>query len=202
MLLLNKITGNKNISKYILIIANIFPVFAVVFLDWNVFELIFIYYSETLIFLVLSFIKVFYLDIPLQSKIRSTLTYSLGLFVFIAFEGAVISLFYFGEIKDNHPGAEISEVFKLIFNSSYFYGLAIFTVSHLYAFIVDFIKKKQYEGKAVMDIVKPPFIQVWIILMIAFAGMALSDYADSVYVLIIFILLKTWLSKLTMNNNT
>ncbi len=199
MVLLNRIIGNKNMSKYILIIANLFPIFAVILLDWNVFEVIFVYYSETLIFLILSFIKVFYLDIPLKSKITSTLTYSLAISIFVAFEGAVILLFYFAEINEKNTGAEISEIFKLIFNSSYFYGLAIFTVSHLYAFVVDFIKKKQYENKTIQEVIKAPFIQIWIILMIAFAGMAISKYADSIYVLIIFILLKTWLSKLTMN---
>ena len=182
-----------NFGKVAFYAANLYLVLSVIFFDGNIFEILFIYFSETFIFMILSIVKIFFLKISLNSKIKNTLTYSFGLLIFIGFEAAVILLFYMREIEIQNPDAELFENLKMIFNLSYFLGLMFFTVSHVYYFVYDFLKKEKYIEQSIIQMIKTPFLRLWILLITVFVGIATFKYINSIFVLISFIMLRTWL---------
>jgi len=188
--------NNKIIRKIVFIVANVFPVFAVIFLGWKVFDTLFVYFSETLIFLFLSILKFFYLPISLKSKIGNAIIYSFGMLVFILFTGAVILLFYIHEIEQQSPDLSLQQIVSQIFNGSYFTGLALFTFSHIYSTYETFIKPKKYLNQTVMLVIRPPLLRLWILLMASFLGIAIFKYGNFTPVLILFIVLKTFFDKL------
>ncbi len=182
-----------NFGKLAFYAANFYLVLSLLFFNGNIFETLFVFFSETFIFLILSIIKIFFLEISLKLKIKNALTYSLGLLIFICFEAAVILLFYIKELETQNPDAELFELIKLIFNFSYFIGLLFFTASHLYYFVYDFLKKEKYLEQNVMQVIKMPFVRLWILLITVFIGIATFKYANSIFVVILFIALRAWL---------
>ncbi|MEA3450288.1 MAG: DUF6498-containing protein [Bacteroidota bacterium] len=182
----------KKREKYLLLIANVFPLFAVIFLNWSVFELVFVYFSEIILFFLVNIVKVFFLKIPVGSKIVKSLLYLLFFSLFIAFIGAVLFLFYFAEIEKIYPNYSFNEVLAMIFNKSYFVNLALFLIVGIYNFVFLFIKKKEYLKHTVKTLIREPSIRIWILLIIAFTSIVIikTNLSNSILVLIIFILLK------------
>ena len=115
-----------------------------IFLNWSVFELVFVYFSETVLFFFLSLVKIYFLKIPVSSKIGNSLLYLFVFSIFIAFAGAVLFLYYFAELEKIYPAYSFGEIVGVIFKSSYFISLGIFLVVDIYYFIKHFIKKKEY----------------------------------------------------------
>ena len=183
----------KKKEKYLMIIANVFPLFAVIFLNWSVFELVFVYFSEIVLFFLISIVKVFFLKIPIGSKIIKSLFFILFFSIFIVFIGAVLFLFYFAELEKIYPNYSFNDIVALIFKQSYFINLGLFLCVGVYNFVVLFIKKKEYLKHTVKTLIREPSIRIWILLMIAFASIVIikTNLTDSILVLIIFILLKT-----------
>jgi len=187
---------SKSIKNYLPIIANIYPIFAVIFLDWKIFEVLFVYFSETIIFLYLSLIKIYYLKIPNNEKIGQTFLYIFGLGIFYVFTGAVLLLYYVAEVEKVNPNSQISEIIQLIFNKSYFSGLLIFILTYLYE-IYTFVKKKDYLNTTKQKITKIPALRIWILLMLVLVGVFLLK-TTSIYLLIIFLTVKTGLDFILM----
>ena len=187
-----KITLKKR-EKYLMIIANVFPLFAVIFLNWSVFELVFVYFSEIVLFFLITIAKVFFLKIPIGSKIIKSIFFILFFSIFIAFIGAILFLFYFAEIEKIYPNYSFNDVVALIFKKSYFINLGLFLGVGIYNFVVLYIKKKEYLKHTVKTLIREPSIRIWILLMIAFASIVIiqTNQTNSILVLIIFILLKT-----------
>ena len=191
---------NNNLSRYLLIFANILPLYGVFFLDWKIFEIIFVYFSETIIFTSLNILKIFYLKLSISSKILKTLKFFFSIIIFIVFAGAIIFLFYIGEIEKSNPNLGLSDIMKQIFSSSYFSNLATFAAVYLYSFFFEYLKKKEYDSHTVMMIIKPSYLRVWLLLIISLASAYLfSQKIDSVYVLVIFIVIKTGIDFLISN---
>ncbi len=188
-------------NKYLLVLANIIPLLAVVFLDWSVFEVLFVYFSETLIFFILSLIKIFFLKISLSSKIGNVLLYFFTLSIFVVFEGVVIFVYYIGEIENALPNANLNEILNIVFNPSYFGSLLVFGLIFIYYFYVDFILKQKYESCTAKTVIKTPAIRIWIMLIVALVGIGISKYFSSVYILLFFIIVKTWLDLLAFKDN-
>ncbi len=185
----------KKNKKYLLIVANIFPLFAVIFLHWNVFELVFVYFSETVLALFLSIVKIFYLKIPLSSKISNSVFYIFVFTIFMIFAGTVLFLYYFRQIEKLYPNIELADIIKIIFNPSYFISLALFVAVDIYYFIKNYIGKKEYLEQTTQTLIREPGIRIWLIVMIALLSIAIISFkhAQSIYILIIFVLLKTWI---------
>lgn len=184
---------SKKRKKYLMLVANVFPLFAVLFLNWSVFELIFVYFSETVLFLLLSIVKIYFLKIPIGSKIGNSVLYLFVFSIFIAFAGAVIFLFYFAELGKIYPDYSFGQIVGLIFKSSFFISLGIFLTVDVYYFIKLFIKKKEYLSHTTKTLIRQPGIRIWILVMITFASIVIvkTNQADSIIVLAIFIILKS-----------
>lgn len=182
-------------KKYLMIFANIFPLFAVIFLEWSIFELIFVYFSETFLFLILSLVKFYFLKIPIGSKIAQSLLYLLFFSVFMAFIGGVLFLFYFAELEKKYVDASFSEIIVLIFSVSYFISLILFLASDIYYFVKNFIKKEEYLNHTTKTLIREPGLRIWILLMTVFLsiGIIKVNLVDSIAVILVFIVLKTLL---------
>jgi Family of unknown function (DUF6498) len=185
----------KKKKKYLLIVANIFPLFAVIFLNWSVFELVFVYFSETVLFFFLNLVKIFFLKIPVGSKIGNFILYLFVFSIFIAFAGAILFLYYFAELEKIYPDYSVEEIVGLMFKPSYFISLAVFVGVDIYYFIKHFLGKKEYLKHTAQTLIRQPGLRIWILLMITFASVAVikANQATSIIVLAIFILLKTWI---------
>ncbi|MBN2662187.1 MAG: hypothetical protein JXR68_00940 [Bacteroidales bacterium] len=181
----------NKLSKIILIAANIFPIFAVIFFNWSAYEVLFIYFSETFLFFNINLIKIFYLKIPISQKISNFVIYSFILGMFLWFAAGIIVLFYFRDMQLLNPSWTPRQIILSLFNKSYFAGLIIFLGSHLYSFRVNFLKKEEYLNHSSQTLIRAPGLRIWVLFMVTLGGILIEKYIGSVVVLVIFMLLKT-----------
>ena len=188
--------ANSKKKKYLLLIANIYPLLAVLFLDWSIFELLFVYFSETVLFFIISLVKIYFLEINLSAKIKYSVLYFFVFSIFLLFAGAVSLLYFFAEIEKTYPDASIYQIINLIFNSSYFVSLLLFVGVDIYYFVVNFVKKKEYLKHTAQTLIREPALHIWILLMSIFTAIGILNYyeASPLWLLAVFILLKTWIN--------
>lgn len=146
----------NKLSKIILIVANIFPIFAVIFLNWSAYEVLFLYFSETFLFLNINLIKIFYLKITIGQKISNFIIYSFILGMFLWFAAGIIVLFYFRDMELLNPSWTPQQIILSLFNKSFFASLLIFLGSHLYSFRVNYLKKKEYLNHSPQTLIRAP----------------------------------------------
>lgn len=187
----------NKLSKIILVAANIFPVFAVIFFKWSVYEVLFIYFSETFLFFYLNLAKFFYLPISLSKKITNFLIYSFVLSLFLLFEAGIIILYYFRDMEVLNPNMLPKEIILSLFSRSYFAGIIIFLFSHLYSFKVNFINKQNFENHTPQTLIKAPALRIWILFVVTLLGLFIEKHLNTVVVLILFMILKTGVDLLT-----
>ncbi len=183
----------KKKRKYLLLVSNIIPLLAVLFLNWSIFELVFVYFAETVLALLLSFVRIFYLDIPISSKIGNTFLYIFVFGIFILFAGSVSFLYYFAELEKASPDANIHDILAMIFNKSFFASLFVFFIVDIYYLITNYIRKKEYQKQTTQTLIREPGIRIWLLVMIMLLSVAIINFLNysSVLILVIFITLKT-----------
>lgn len=193
MAIIGKKTKLNKQRKYLILVSNIFPLFAVLFLHWSIFELIFVYFAETVLALLLSFVRIFYLNITISSKIKHTILFIFAFGIFIVFAGAVTFLYYFAELEKFHPNASFKEIITIIFNKSFFVSLLIFFAVDLYYLITIYIQKKEYLNHTIQTLIREPGIRIWLLVLITLSSIAIISFLDysSLFVLILFIVIKT-----------
>lgn len=181
----------NKLSKIILIVANIFPIFAVIFLNWSAYEVLFLYFSETFLFLNINLIKIFYLKITIGQKISNFIIYSFILGMFLWFAAGIIVLFYFRDMELLNPSWTPQQIILSLFNKSFFASLLIFLGSHLYSFRVNYLKKEEYLNHSPQTLIRAPGLRIWVLFMVTLGGILIEKYIGSAVVLIVFMLLKT-----------
>jgi hypothetical protein len=186
---------NLRISSLILIIANLIPLIGVVFLKWNPFLILIIYWAENVIVGVLNVLKMI-----ISGAIRPGGIFSFwrgfgSLFPsafflvhyggFMFGHGIFLFLFTFGFFHPDGPqelGAAFDRFFVVLeenlagiqnpvgFLDSELFGLTVILLSHLYAFYAHFLKPGEYGEKGPMDYMPKPYSRVVIMQITIIAG--------------------------------
>ncbi len=167
-------------SVKILLLANSIPVFGVAFLGWSVFDILILYWAESVIIGLFNILKMF--------KVGGIRIIGVVLFFVIHFGG-----FMFGHISVLSALLRVS-VFQIISSLQLLPIIGLF-ISHGYSYLTNFIDKKEYEKTSAGTLLFAPYsrvISMHIAVMLCGFLFVISD-TMTVAKSLILIVVKTWL---------
>jgi hypothetical protein len=169
----------KSSSVKILLLANSIPVFGVAFLGWNVFDILILYWAESVIIGLFNIIKMF--------KVGGIRIIGVVLFFVIHFGG-----FMFAHITV--LSALIKIPLNQIVHSIQYLPLLGLLLSHGYSYQTNFIHKKEYEKTNIGTLMFSPYGRIVSMHMVVMLGGFLFIASDTITPLksIILILIKTF----------
>lgn len=203
-------------SAIVLTLANLVPLAGVLWLDWQVFDVLLLYWAENAIIGVINVLRMLKCDSGLgfdrfvaaasnltaeQRDAYSRLTGAARWFLipfFILHYGmfcfghlvAVVGLFGPGSVRD------ASELFfgtpaGVALWSPLWIGIAAITVSHLYSFRVNFVGGGEYQRTNLVYLMMRPYGRIVVLHLAVIAGGFLVTLLDSpVWMLVVLITLK------------
>ena len=178
-----------------LLIANILPLLGVIFLKWEVFPLLVVFWLENVIVGVFNVLKML-LASPASGKQWGTKVVAIpffcfhygmftavhGMFVFLMFGGILV-----GEPEFPTPGnlARVFDIYQL-----WWAVLALF-ISHLVSFIFNYIGRGEYKQANVNTLMGQPYARVVILhVTIIIGAFLIGIFGSPVFALILLIALK------------
>ena len=169
-------------SAWMLIFANLIPIFGVMFLGWSVRSVLVLYWLENVIVGVFNIPKILISDGTTADRIST----------------AIFFLVHFGGFTAIH-GAFVFTLFKEPAGSSgagmaAFYGFSLLSLflSHLYSFKTNFIGKGEYLDRDPQTQMFIPYGRVVVMhLVVLFGGIMLTKFGSPMPALLLLIVLKT-----------
>ena len=179
-------------SVFFIILVNLIPIFGVYFFHWNQYDIIFLYWVEGIVIGIFTAVK---MAMAKNATLKPSSSDSLDeQSVHIMLKVFLIPFFlmHYGIFTLGH-GIFIFKMFlprSTFFINGDFKALLIFfiatIISHGVSFIVNFIKKKEYERKTTGQYMMSPYPRVIVMhLVIIFGAVVFGN------VIVLFVILKT-----------
>lgn len=177
-------------SIVFLIIANLVPLYGALVLGWNIFAIVLSYCLETFA------IGVFHVFKMLAAKEGGVLKFFMVPFFIFHYNMFVLVQTFFVVIfmskKNSHQDQNDGHYEQLVDNAvidNWWWFPLILMVSHLFSFFFNYIGKKEYKTKNVMDMMIEPygriFIQQFTVIGGAFLMIALGSPIGLLLILIV-----------------
>ena len=194
MALRNKITIPT--SAYFLIIANTMPVCGAIFLGWNIADIMFVYWAETLVIGIFNLFKIRYARDSISAarprsarifrKLQLAGYFALHFGGFAAIHGFILYMISLEFLK--------IPVQPLHLIASTWSSLVLLLISHTYSFLNNFMKNKEHEHKSDMDVMFEPYYRVVVMHVSLLLGLGLIIViGQPLPMLLLFVVLKTGL---------
>ncbi len=183
-------------SAILLILVNLLPIYGVIFLNWNPFDVILLYWTENIIIGMFNFLRMLFaqgkspfgmLSSSLGGGTSGGFAMNLGLGIFF--------LFHYGMFTFVH-GTFLG---FLVFPRTTFFlegdlsGIGIFmlalTISHGFSFLYNYIGKKEYLERNVQQQMMAPYGRITVIHLTIILGGFVSTFLPN-YAIIIFVIIK------------
>ncbi len=179
-----------------LIIANVVPLFGVLFLGWKIFPLLVLFWLENVIVGVFNVFKMLLASpsspgqwvakigaIPFFCFHYGIFTLVHGLFVFLMFGGLLM------DSPDFPTPSVIGDAFGTF--QLGWAALALF-LSHLISFIINYIGKGEYKQSKLNELMQQPYSRVVVLhVTIILGGFLIAFFGSPIFALILLIALKT-----------
>jgi hypothetical protein len=183
-------------SVIILILANLVPLYGVIFMDWKVFAVLLVFWLENVIIGVFNVLKMAavhtkgfsegaskVLIIPFFCLHYGIFTFVHGMFVFVLFGGA---------FDQKTASLSVSSVWQAILDLQFGWAVLALLFSHTASFAVNFIGKGEYKTSKLGELMAQPYSRVVILhLTILIGGFLVMTLGAPVIGLIFLLLLKT-----------
>lgn len=150
----------KSFSAISLIIANMFPLFAVLFLGWDIFMVLFLYLAETAIIGVYGILKLI-----IVAKFWSI--FIVPLFIFAYGMIMLVPFVIIGGISDSHYKSPQDTVNLINDLKS---GIITYLISHGISFLWNYIGKREYRKMTIESQMIASYQRIILIFVAAFAG--------------------------------
>lgn len=174
------------VSSLALIFANLYPIYGLYFLGWDIIKIILLYFLESVIIAFFSLIKIYYCwneteNVPIRSYRQVYMEIFKAFFAYSFYLGLVfifLKIFYFKYID--------------IYNYITFSGILIMIISHGISFYSNYIKNAEYEKTSDNVIVlKVFFLRLLPMHLIIILPFELKDYITNPIYISLFIIVKT-----------
>ncbi len=179
----------------ILILANLFPVYGVIFLKWDVFPLLLLFWIENVI---IGFFNIFRMifAVPEESSnwigklfVIPFFTFHYGMFT--AVHGIFVIALFGGESFRSSGFPGINTVFQIVVEYHLGFIILILFLSHGFSFLWNYIKKGEYRNATLKNLMGKPYGRVVVLhITILFGGFILMALKSPVAGLLLLILLK------------
>jgi len=168
----------KPLSAYILIAANLFPVYGVLFLDWNLFQIIFLYWLESAVIGVYNIFRMIKINPKISLALVPFFTVHFGIFMFVH----LVFIVAFANMQNG----------SLVNNSpSFLLALALLFISHGTSYCLNFLGKKEYLRKTIKQQMFIPYKRVVVMhLTLLFGFFLLLTIGQPIILLLLLIGLK------------
>lgn len=183
-------------SAILLILVNLLPIYGVIFLNWNPFDVILLYWTENIVIGMFNFFRMLFAQGKFPSLVVSSnlgvgtpggFLMNLGLGIFFLFHYGMFTL-----VHGIFVGVLVfpKTTFFLNGDSS---GIGIFmlalTISHGFSFLYNYIWKKEYLERNVQQQMMAPYGRIVVIHMTIILGAFVSMFLPS-YTIIVFVIIK------------
>jgi hypothetical protein len=178
----------KRFSVWAILVANLVPLYGAVFLQWDLFSILFAYWTETAVIGFWTIAKIVYTQRWLALLIAPFFVFHYGAFML----GHLI--FLIGFFSQEKVIGSFFPAFPIF--ASYVYAvlpaLAAAFVAHGASFFTNFIGKKEYERLGSKDVMQSPYRRIVLMhIAIIFGGWLIMLSGTSVAGFAVFIVLKT-----------
>ena len=183
-------------SAILLILVNLLPVYGVIFLNWNPFDVILLYWTENIVIGMFNFFRMLFAQGKSASLMVSSnlgvgmpggFLMNLGLGIFFLFHYGMFTL-----VHGVFVGVLVFPKTTFFLNGD-FSGIGIFmlalTISHGFSFLYNYIWKKEYLERNVQQQMMAPYGRIIVIHMTIILGAFVSMFLPS-YTIIVFVIIK------------
>lgn len=208
--------SSSHLSLIILIVVNLLPIFGVLYADWDVFEIVALYWFENVVIGVVNVLKILtscpseeasaedeklpeYLRPPASGGVLQHLSKVLLVPFFSIHYGGfcfVHGVFVFALLGSKgastgmgDPFAIMSEWFKSLPSSSAKWFVLAIVASHLFSFFYNYLGKGEFRRSSPADLMDAPYGRIVVLhLAIIFGAFAVTALGSSVGLLILLII--------------
>jgi hypothetical protein len=177
-------------SGLVLILVNIIPLIGVLFLNWDIFTIIILYWMESAVVGFFNFLKMQKINNYKFSPLLPFFVVHYLIFMFI-------HLFFILQLFQPELASASSqlEAFKIVFKylEGLFISLSFIFLSHGMSFMFNFIKKAEFNNINLKQQMFMPYRRIVImhfIIMLAGAGIIYTDYSQEVSAIVFLVILK------------
>ncbi len=183
-----------NIPLVSLLVANLLPIFGVLFFGWDAFAIVLLYWSENVILGFYNILKMAFLKVPHPAMHLGKLfmipffTFHYGMFTFV--HGIFVFAFFNG--KWDQFGNVENNPFEIHLPYSMYLAFAGLIISHGISFGYNYLYKGEYRQKSLQTLMGEPYGRIIVMHIAILAGGFLTmSMGSPIGILIVLVILKT-----------
>lgn len=194
-------TDLKKVSVIVLILANLAPIFGVLFMGWQIFPILFLFWIENVIIGASNVLKMIVCS-PGDQRQSVAKLFLVPLFcihygIFTAVHGVFI-IFLFGMlggfIKPGDFAMGPFDIIGIIGKLQLWWSVLALAVSHTVSFVVNYIGNDEYKKSNILSLMFQPYGRVVILhITILFGGLLVMLLGSPIIGLTVLILLKIFI---------
>ena len=187
----------KRVSVIVLIVTNLVPIFGVIFLDWQVFIVMAIFWTENVVIGIFNVLKMVFTtsaDTGEQVK-KSTLIpfFCIHYGIFTLVHGILVFAIFGGIFEHDHLITGITDGYKALANYPFAWAVLALAISHGVSYVVNYIARGEWKKTSLEQLMVQPYIRVVILhLTILFGGFLVMLLNSPAVGLVLLIILKTY----------
>ena len=190
-----KLRQSKPSSVVALILVNLFPMFGVLFMGWDVFPIMLLFWSENVVVGFYNVLRM--ITCQLQDRQSWIMKVFLIPFFIVHYGGFtaghgvfVIALFGQPFFKDA-VGPRLDVLLRLIWEYNLLYAILSIFLSHGYSFVMNYLRKGEYRRYTLQKLMMSPYSRIVILhVTLIFGALVIVVLKSPTFVLLLFILLK------------
>ena len=193
-----KISGDdlKKVSVITLILSNIVPVLGVIFLGWQAFAILFLFWFENIVIGVSNVFKMAVAapeNIRVGAKVSAIAFFIVHYGLFTLVHGIFIFV-VFGDFFTETVNSNVFDVFGNFADLQLGWAILALIISHTVSFFVNYVGKGEYKSTSLNQLMGQPYGRVVILhVTIIFGGFLVTLFGSPVFGLILLIALKTFI---------
>lgn len=178
-----------------LLIANIAPVYGVLFLGWTVFPLMLLFWLENVIIGIFNVFRLLACS-PGNIKLWFAKIFFIPFFcvhygMFTAIHGIFVIVLFGHEPFKNSPLSDINQIIYIIKSEDLIYAVLILFLSHTFSFLWNFIGQKEYEKTTPEELMLRPYGRIAVLhITLIFGGFFAMAFRSATPALILLIAIK------------
>lgn len=179
-------------SAIALVIANLVPLGAALFFDWQVFDIVILYWAENVVIGVVNVLRMMVCKRGI-SRAFTIVFFSVhyGMFCFGHYS-AIVGLLGRGIEGGIGSSPFFAVPFAQVWQSPLWIGVVAIAISHLLSFQTNFIGNGEYLRTTPMQLMRRPYGRIIVLHIAIIAGALLVNLlGDPIWALVVLILLKT-----------
>jgi|WetSurMetagenome_2_1015567.scaffolds.fasta_scaffold00880_16 hypothetical protein len=183
-------------SVLLLIAANLVPLFGVLFLQWQIFPIMLVFWMENVIIGIINVFKMLFAS-PAKpaawlAKVGAIPFFCFHYGLFTLVHGVFVIAFFGGDYLANFP--DETALFQAVADLQLIWAFLALLFSHAISFAINYIGKGEYKQANLNELMSQPYTRVVILHITIILGAFLVGFLGSpVFALLVLIVLKTFI---------